>query len=158
METVTIGCRLPNGYTIEVGLKVTERAGNGSVTQLMKTENYKRVSLRGTREHNREMFRRGFRPPAQLAAEPFINQNVPKDVWDAWVKDHKSNWVLTSGNIFEVKDGKNSANVDAAIIDAAARPRILEPVDPSKAIKVGASIVEVAEFHEENVQQMAGRQ
>lgn len=152
METVTIGCRLPNGYVLEVGLLTTTRVGNGTIPQLIRTEDYRRFTIRGTREHNRELAKRGFLPPAQLGAEPYLNHNVPKDLWEQWKKEHKGAWAVTSDNLFEVKDGKDTANAAAAVLDMGQAPRVLEPFDISKKFKTGDAVVEVADFHEENVE------
>lgn len=157
METVTIGCRTPLGYTLEVGLQTTARVGNGTMSQLIKTEKYRRFTLRGTREHTRALRKRGFLPPAQRGAEPYLNQNVPKDLWEEWKKTHADNWMLKSENLFEVKDGKDPANAAAAVLDMGQAPRILEPMDPTKKLKVGNDEVEVADFQEENMQNAAAR-
>lgn len=149
METVAVGCKLPNGYTLEVGLSVTERGGpnpNGVITKLSRSENYRRFRLQGSHAHTAELRAKGMRMPSILNPQPFINQNVPKDLWDQWVKDHRRAWVLTSGQIFEVKDASKPENVKAAAMDAQSRPTILTPLDPSKPVKVGQDTVQTADF------------
>lgn len=147
METVSIGCRLPNGYVIEVGLETTFKGGphNRPIERVVKTPGkYKRIRLGGTHDHTRAMRRSGIQTPAMLNAEPFITRGVPKEAWDEWVRKHPASWMLSSGNIFEVKGGQS--NERAAILDSQGKPAILQPIDPTKALKVGGETVEMAEF------------
>lgn len=141
METVTIGCRLPNGYVLEVGYSVVAAASDGrSMTQVTRGSNYARHVLRGTHMHTAELRRAKIQTPAVLAPEPFINRNVPKALWDEWMKTHSKDWVIRSGNIFEVKDAKNAANVQAAVMDSMASPAVLAPLDPSKPLVFGKDL------------------
>ena len=134
-ETVSIGCKLPNGYVLEVDYKVTERVGNGSVTMLSRGEKYQRIQLGGTHEHTAAARRQGIQLPSILNPQPYVTK-VPKDFWEAWVKAHPRAWVLRSGNIFVMPTG-DEASAKAALMDANARPSILQPMDPSKPMKVG---------------------
>lgn len=148
METVAIGCKLPNGYVLEVGYTVTERGGpnpNGVITKLSRAENYRRFKVLGTHAHTAELRAKGMRMPSILNPQPFIT-NVPKDLWEQWCKDHRRAWVLTSGQLFEVKDAAKPENVKAAVLDAQGRPSILTPLDPSKPMKVGQDTVQTADF------------
>lgn len=148
MEFVTIGCRLPSGYVLEVGLQTTVRGERGGlIPRVMRTDKYERFVLRGTHEHNREMRKRKILVPAQRNPEPYINR-VPKALWEQWLKDHPKAWVVTSGHVFEVKDGGKQENVQAAIVDSMGRPAILQPMDPTKPVKVGGDKIETAEFDE----------
>jgi len=148
METVTIGCRLPNGIVLEVGLETTARGGpqNGLVTRIRKTEAYRRYVLKGHHEHNRALFRQGIRLPATLKPEPFINRNVPKDLWDQWNKEHPASWLVSSGAIFVISN-KDEGSVKAAAIDASAKsPQPLAPIDPTKPLRIGEDTIETADF------------
>lgn len=145
-EVITLGCRLPNGYVLEVGLQTTVKIANGLMPQLRRTPSYQRVRLGGTHDHTRGVRRQGIQVPAMLNAEPFLTRNVPKALWDRWKSEHQGAWVLKSGNIFEVKDVKDERSL---ILDSMAMPAVFQPVDPSKAIKVGDSTIEKANFEEE---------
>lgn len=146
METVTIGCRLPNGYVLEVGLETTVRTASGGLaTQIRRTPAYARFVLEGTHGHTKAARLQGILLPSVLAPEPFINRNVPKALWDQWKKDHPNASVLKAGYIFEVKDD-NAASIKAATIDASAKaPQPLAPIDPSKPFAVGPDKVETAD-------------
>lgn len=140
-ETILIGCRLPQGYVLEIGLITTMKQGNGTIPFLQKTDGYERFEVVGTNANYR---RTRLRLPSSLNAEPHINK-VPRAVWEQWKKEHPKSWVLSSGNLFEIPD---AGSVEAATIDAQAGPAILQPIDPSKALKVGSDKVETAKFDE----------
>ena len=149
MEMVTIGCRFPNGYTLEVGLQTTVRGGpkDGLVSLLRRQSDYQRIKLKGTHWHHANLLRQGIRPPAVLNPEPFVNQ-IPKDFWERWKKDHPGAAVIKSGDLFEIATAKDAGNVKAAVLDAMSKPAPLAPMDPSKAITVGTDKVETANFDE----------
>lgn len=149
VSTVTIGCRLPKGILLEVGLqttaKVTGPSGvTGLVAQVKKTDRYQRQMIKGTHHHNAALFRQGIRPPSVLAPEPFYNFNIPKDFWDEWVRTHPDSWLLKSRNLFKLE-----GDARAATIDAMARKAPLAPLDPSKPLTVGNDKVETADFKDE---------
>lgn len=140
METVTIGCRLPNGLTLEVGYKVShERSGGAPFARYVKGKDYATFTLKGTNQH---LIIRGpdGRPfataPNQRNREPFINENVPKDLWDRWVKEHQDSPLLASGQLFVVP--KNDPNtVKAAGLDARAKgSAIFEPLEQGATMKI----------------------
>lgn len=141
METVSIGCRLPNGLVLEVGFSVNQ-AGRGGAPFAMysKNENYQSFTLKGTNQHLiiREPNTR--KPigtlPNQANREPFINPNVPKELWDAWVKANPKNWALRTGQIFLIPS-RDEATAKAATLDAKAKSApILDPVDPTATMKI----------------------
>lgn len=136
-ETVTLGCRLPSGMTLEVGLQTTINGGplNRPIAQIKQLDNYKRVTLKGTHEHTADTRRMGVQVPSMLNPKPYINKNISKDFWEEWKKDHPGSYLLKQGLIFEIKEG--DANSKAAAIDAMAQPAILQPVDPTKKLKIG---------------------
>lgn len=138
-ETVTLGCRLPSGMTLEIGLQTTVNGGphNRPIAQIKQLDNYKRVTLKGTHEHTADTRRMGVQVPSMLNPKPFINKNISKDFWEEWKKDHPDSYLLKQGLIFEIKGGADSANSKAAAIDAMAQPAILQPVDPTKKLKIG---------------------
>lgn len=140
-EVVSVGCRLPNGYVLEVGFKVSHRGRGGApFAMYVKGEDYAKFTLRGTNQHLiiRDVATRkpiGTLPNA-MNREPYINDNVPKALWERWVKDNAKNWALKSGQIFLVP--KNDADtVRAAGMDAKAKsPAILEPLSQTATMKL----------------------
>ncbi len=151
METVSIGCRLPNGLKLEVGFAVSEKGNGGApFAMVRKLDTYATFSLRGTNQHLivRDQTRKPVAVlPNQRGREPFINPNVPKALWDQWVKDNPKSWHLTSGQIFLVP--KNDPNtVKAAALDAAGKSKpIFEPLDPAE--KMQLENAAIAKFEEE---------
>lgn len=147
METVTIGCRFPNGYVLEVGLQTTTKTPKGGLMPMLaRTADYKRVVLKGTHAHTEEMRKNRIQTPAMLNAAPYINHGVPKDVWEQWNKEHPNNWAVRSGNIFEVKAAQDPKNVKAAVADSMQRQAILQPLDQTKKQAFGPNgeVVETA--------------
>lgn len=138
-DFVLVGCRLPQGYVIEVGLATTMKQGNGTIPFVQKGEDYERFEIIGTNANYR---RTRLRLPASLNAEPHVNK-VPAKIWERWKKDHLRSWVLQSQNLFEIPD---AASIEAAKLDAQAAPAVLQPIDPSKPLKVGNDKVEPAKF------------
>lgn len=150
MELVTIGCRFPNGYTLEVGLQTTVKGGpkDGLISLVRRTDDYQRIKLKGTHWHNAAMFRRGILVPSVGNPEPFLNQ-IPKDFWERWKREHPKAAVLKSGDLFEIADATKGGNAKAAVIDAMSKPAPLAPLDPSKILTVGKDKVETANFSED---------
>lgn len=146
-ETVTIGCRLPKGITLEVGLQTTVKGGpaNGLIPQVKRTKGYQRVTIKGTHWHNAHMFRQGIRPPSILAPEPYYTNNVSKAFWDEWCRTHADCWLLRSRNLFEVKSQDEKKII---VMDLMAQKAPLGPIDPSKPFVVGKDVVETADFKE----------
>lgn len=149
-EVVSIGCRLPNGIVLEVGLQTTVKGGphGRPVEQIRRLQSYKRIRLGGTHDHTRAMRKAGIQTPAMLAAEPFITRGIPKALWEEWKRSHPDSWFLASNNIFEVKDEKD---IRAQILDSMATPTPLGPIDPTKPMIVGSdkSTIETADFTKE---------
>lgn len=146
-QSIQIGCRLPNGYVLEVGLRTTVRGGpkDGLVSLVSRQEDYHRITLHGTHAHNAALLRRGIRLPAELNPPPFIN-TVPLAFWERWKKEHARAAILKAGDLFEIRDEKDKA---AIILDAQAAPSPLAPMDPSKKFKSDGNKVETADFDSE---------
>jgi len=137
-ETVSIGCRLPNGITLEVGYTVSHnRQGGAPFARYQKNKDYATFTLKGTNQH---LIIRGpdGRPfataPARRGREPYINLNVPKDLWDRWCKEHQDSPLLTGGQLFVVPklDDAKAAGLDAQ----AKAPALFEPMDPGTSMKI----------------------
>lgn len=154
-EVVTIGCRLPNGYMLEVGLKVTETVslpggGTGTVARVLKTEQYARFKLKGTNESSKQAFRLShgeFMPPSKLRPPPEFTRNVPKDFWEQWKKEHPKNGALKRNEIFEVKAGQS--NEQAATLDAMSTKGVLEPLEKGAIMKFGDATIQKYEADKE---------
>jgi hypothetical protein len=148
---VTIGCRLPAGMNLEIGLQTTVRGGpqNGLVPQIKRMPNYRRIRINGTHARHAPLFREGIRMPATLRPEPFLTR-VPADFWEAWKKEHEGTSLLRNGELFEVRNVQDAHGVKAQIIDASARPQPLAPLDPNEKFKFGKETVEKAEFEDKS--------
>jgi hypothetical protein len=145
-EVITIGCRLPSGYKLEVGYEVATKVGNGLATQVRKLDSYRTFKLKGTHEHTRAQRLANIQVPSLLRPKPFINRDVPKALWDEWKRVHARSPLLTNGTLFEVKQ-TDDRGIAAATLDAMAHDAPFEPIDPSVQMKVGAK-VEKANFEE----------
>lgn len=148
-QYVTIGCRLPNGYVLEVGLRTTEviatpAGGKALVSNVRQLDNYQRFVLRGTNERiRRAMVEEKILLPSRSRPTPHYNRNVPREFWEQWKREHPKNGALKRGDIFEVQAGE--ANERAASLDAAATPNPLAPMEQGKFV-VGDLVVEKAQF------------
>jgi hypothetical protein len=146
-EVVTIGCRLPNGIILEVGLQTTIKGGphNRPIEKIKRLGNYRRIGLRGVNGHSLAMRRAGIQTPAVANPEPFLNRNIPKDAWEEWKRKHSDSPLLARGDLFEVKDVKDER---AMVIDAMAKPAMLAPLDMTKPMKIGTNgeTIETADF------------
>lgn len=143
-EMVSVGCRLPNGYRLEVGFSVSQKGDGGApFAMYTKHDDYQVHVLRGLNQHSiiRDESGKPFAvKPSQMNREPVVNQ-VPKAFWDRWVKEHSDKngkptaWVLTSGNVFALP--KDTSSAKAAIMDAKAKsPNLFEPINPSDVMKI----------------------
>lgn len=149
-EMVSVGCRLPNGLRLEVGFSVSEKGDGGApFAMVRKLDNYRQWLLRGTNQHLivRDQTRKPVAMlPNQANREPYVNQ-VPKSLWDEWVRKNSKSWHLLSGNIFVIPKTSPS-EVKATVLDAAAKSKpIFEPMDPSK--KMVIEDVTIAKLEEE---------
>lgn len=139
-EMVQVGCRLPNGYTLEVGFTVNDEGKGGApFAMYRKSREYKAVTLKGL---NQRSIIRGLdnKPiamsPAQIGREPFIN-TIPKDFWECWKKNNAEQWVLTSGQVFEIPKGNDATTVKAVSLDAKAKsPNVFEPINQDMVMKL----------------------
>ena len=129
-ETVMVGCRLPHGLFLEVGYTTVREVDRKRITSYVKTERYQRFELKGTNEHTRGARAQGIQVPSTGNPEPFINANVPKDLWDEWMKKNAKSWFITSGNIFVVAS-KDAASAKAMSIDSMSTQAPLAPMNPT---------------------------
>lgn len=122
-ETVIIGCRLPSGITLEVGLQTREENDDGKlVTMVKRLDNYERIVLKGWHHHNTT----GLQMPAGVQSDrPFLNRGVNKAAWEQWKKEHARSWLLKNNILFEAA---NEADAQVKAMDASQAPMILAPI------------------------------
>lgn len=147
MELVTVGCRLPSGMTLEIGYTANVRGGNGRqpFARYSKNRDYQSFTLKGTNQHLlvRDPQTRKVLTllPGRQNAEPFINQ-VPKDIWDRWCKEHAGSWLLVQKQLFVVPKN-DGAEIEAVSLDAQATSKpIFQPLDPASVIDFDGAKVE----------------
>lgn len=141
-ETVMIGCRLPHGLKLEVGYKTTRKGSDGKVfMNYERLENYATHVLKGTNEHVQASRAAGILLPAVGVPQPFINKNVPKDLWTQWIKEQGGLrcWYLKSGNLFVVPNAEE-ASAQAMVIDLTTTQAPLAPMNISLDPKTGKMV------------------
>jgi hypothetical protein len=145
-DTVSIGCRLPNGLTLEVGYSVNApgSANGAPFARYQRHADYAQFNLKGLNQHSLLRDPNTRRILTTLASqrdrEPVVSQ-VPADLWQRWKKEHANSWLLKSGQVFEIPK-TDAATVKAATKDAkAVSPAIFEPIDPAVAMKLGENIL-----------------
>lgn len=129
MDTITVGCRLPHGYMLEVGLTAPATKDGRLVRRHQKRTDYAVFVLKGTNEKTAEARRRNIPIVAMSNIEPEINQ-VPSEIWERWKKEYHQTWkaFAANGSLFEVKD---KGDIKAQMIDSLAHPDGFAPMDPS---------------------------
>lgn len=138
-EMVQVGCRTPNGYVLEVGFTTNDEGKGGApFAMYRKGRDYKAVTLKGLNQRSiiRDPSGKPFAmAPSARGREAYIN-TIPRDFWERWKKENAEQWVMTSGQIFEIPKGDGS-QAKAVALDAAAKgPNIFEPIDPSVIMKI----------------------
>lgn len=131
MDTVTVGCRLPQGYVLEVGLIPPVIREGRLVARHKQKPDYARHVLLGTNQHTAESRKKGLLLPAITGVEPWMNA-VPADIWERWKKEYSTTWAAMQrgGHLFEVKAAPNSNDAKAATMDAMAKPDSFAPMNP----------------------------
>ena len=127
-ETVIIGCRLPNGLILEVGLQTMAKVDGKLVAQVKRLDNYQRIALKGWNEHSAEMRRNEIQVPAAMNTRPYLNRGVSKAAWEEWKATHKGSWLLKNGVLFEAK---TEAEAQEKSLDISKEKLILAPLDKS---------------------------
>jgi len=135
-ETITIGCKLPSGITLEVGLQTVEKTSDGKLlTSVVRLQNYQRIVLKGWHHHNTT----GLQLPAGMNMRPFLNRDVDKAAWDQWKAEHKGSWLLKNEILFEARD---EASAQLRVLEGEKTPTPFAPLNPAKRI----ADVEPADF------------
>ncbi|SPL70857.1 hypothetical protein [Acinetobacter stercoris] len=95
VNKVTIGCKLPNGFILQVG-EVTHRIN-------------------------------GFNQSTVIGGHG-ITENVPSELWDAWVEENKERDLYKNGFVFAHDKAKSTA---AEAKEKQATQSGTEPLDPN---------------------------
>ena len=125
-ETVIIGCRLPNGLILEVGLQTTAVVDGKQVAQVRRLDNYQKIVLKGWNAHSEEMRRNEIQVPAGMNTKPFLNRGVSKAAWEEWKRAHPRSWLIKNGILFEAK---SEADAQVKSLDVAKEPLVLAPLN-----------------------------
>jgi hypothetical protein len=127
VETVAVGCKLPNGIKLEIGL---QKAVVGSAPA--KGEHYQTFTLKGWNSNGGPINLQN-PAPNKLKPQAFINFNVPKDFWEQWCKEHPKSWLLRNEVLFAAKSHADAATRKN---DSGGTPVILGPIDKDRKVKV----------------------
>lgn len=132
-ETVIIGCRLPSGITLEVGLQTLAANAKGELfTMVKKLDNYQKIVLKGWHHHNTT----GLQMPAGMNSQrPFLNRGVSKAAWEEWKRTHLKSWLLKNKILFEARDEADAQVKALEAVDGT--PTMLMPLDPEKKVVTG---------------------
>jgi hypothetical protein len=132
MDLITIGCKLPHGIWLEVGIEHVEGVWGASI----RGPKYARVLLNGTHAEFQKKAPT-IQPVATLNPEPGLTQ-IPKQVWDDWIapptKSSRGGMgyahpARKNNLIFVVPDEKAEAT---AVLQAVESLRTgFEPIDPN---------------------------
>lgn len=129
MDVITVGCRLPHGLTLEVGLSPPVTKDGRMVRRHARKPDYAVFVLKGVNQKTAEARRLSIPIVAMASTEPEMNE-VPADIWDRWKKEYAQTWKAfkDNGSLFEVKD---KGDTKAATLDAMAHRDGFAPLNPS---------------------------
>ena len=124
-NTVTVASKLPHGLVIRL-FRMEEYEEQGAAGQLVRHK--RAVEIDGTRVtihgHNSRL-QPGPKMPLSVAFT--LTHNVPADVWDGWLAEHRESAMVRNGLIF-------AASTDTRAADQAKEHRDIrtgfEPIDP----------------------------
>jgi hypothetical protein len=139
-ETVTIGCKSPAGFILEIGYTIGPAGGQ------VLGDNYQRVVIYGWNRHTqpqrialKEAGSTGDVPHGTNTS-PYLNRNVPKAFWEQWVKEHPKSWLLKNEILFAVASGDH-AGAALRQKEGEKTPKILTPLDRNKSTIPGVTPV-----------------
>lgn len=122
---ISVGCKLPQGLIIEVGYDLVP----GGVSR---GPNYKRIELAGANQHSTTVGQ--LRTPSPKDLRPGITNNVPEEIFDAWVAAHADSNIVKNGLVFKAR---NAGEATAKAADLTQKPTGMEAVDPTKHPSIG---------------------
>lgn len=128
-ETVIIGCKLPAGLILEIGLQRTQVQDGKLIPVNIRTENYQRIVIKGWHAHTEAVRRQGIQLPAGMDMSPFLNRNIPKSFWEKWKEENPKSWLIKNEILFEAKD---EASAQLRKVEGDNTPSILAPIDRNK--------------------------
>lgn len=145
-DTVTIGCKLPAGLKLEIGLQTTvpDSATKRPIVQVKQLPTYECVRIRGWNAHTLDMRRQLDKTksaagvPHGMNTTPFLNRGISKAFWDQWKAEHPNSWLIKNQILFEVADGDH-ASAALRVEESAKTPTVFEPLDPEKTIVPGVT-------------------
>lgn len=112
MEFVSVGCKLPNGLHLDIRTPKPEGWKNGDPQPLVA----QRITLKGQNE-------------ARVIGGAGVTENVPKDVFDRWMAEHKDFAPVAKGLIFV---HSKTAVVESMAAERADLKTGFEAPDPNK--------------------------
>lgn len=123
-DTVTVALKHPHGLILRLHEMVEENESTPLGFRSVKVARYtgKQVVIRGYSDPSSKV------PPAATAGAFAFTRNVPRDFWEAWVKQNAEHPYVKEGLIFATSSGK-------AEDQAAEREELksgLEPLNPEK--------------------------
>lgn len=126
MDAITIGCRLPHGMVLEVGLNPPLTKDGRMVRRHSRRDDYATFLIKGVNEKTREARKRNIPIVAMAAEEPEFTQ-VPLPIWIRWKKEYLQTWkaLSSNGSLFEVED---KGDAKAIVLDAMAHPDSFAPI------------------------------
>jgi hypothetical protein len=123
-DTVTVGCKLPNGIVLDLyGPRTPDRAQ--VAPQLLKS-----FTLKGSRFPTDDNGVARATWDVVGGSTGFgLTENVPADFWNAWLEAHKESELVTNGIVFAVPTLDDAKSEGAKRADTKSG---FEPLDPEK--------------------------
>lgn len=125
-ETVTIACKAPHGLILRLHDMVDfdEPVASGGYRTVKRAQvREERMIIKGYLEKYNTAL-----PPAARGSSYAYTENVPKDFWEAWVKQNKDHAMLQNNLLFAVPKAGDTGKAR----ELADTKSGLEPIDPSR--------------------------
>ncbi len=133
VETVTVACKFPHGIILRT-FEMVDKWDDGA--KRMGKESRQRpgmFTIKGTGNPKKV----GREHQAQIVGGYAITQNVPANLWKAWLEDNKDSDLVKNQLIFAFE---KLIDVEAKARDNAKSRSGLEPLNPDKIIKNGQRV------------------
>jgi hypothetical protein len=125
-DFVTVACRMPNGLVLRAFTMrpIQEPMPGGGYRDTMMAEEIpgSRITVNGVATPH------GVAPSWEMSSGYALTHNVPKDVWNAWLRDAADSDAVVNRLIFAYEKPADTA---AAARENEQRRSGLEPIDPS---------------------------